>query len=445
MIDTRSLGSNTPIEHKRIVIIGNGYVGHHFCQKILELQEQNRHELVVFSEEKIPAYDRLALANFCQHRTPDRLLLSPFNWYEKHGIKLHLTDRVLKIDRTRKQVLSSRGVIEDYDHVVLATGSYSYVPPIAGIDQPGVHLFRTLDDMEEIIADRPHCRSVAVIGGGLFGLEAARAVSELGLETHIIESNSWVMHHQLDETGSSFLKDLIESQGVQIHLNKQTSKILSNNKRVCGLQFQDQSRLEVDMVIFAAGIRPRDELARICQLQIHETGGVVVNNQLQTSDPNIFAIGKGAHHPDIECGLVSPGLQMADVLASNLCGIPTEFCGIEQAVKRNVLGVDVACFGNQIFSDQNFESVTYRDPNRGIYRKLFINPQGTQILGGILIGDTTDYDFLLSLMKSQQTLTSPIDDLLKNKTGSTEEANLKSSQQKIESADPTKKVTRRIL
>ncbi|MCA9042422.1 MAG: NAD(P)/FAD-dependent oxidoreductase, partial [Planctomycetaceae bacterium] len=290
----------------KVVVIGNGKVGLRFCEQMVELDQKQNYELIVFSEEKIPAYDRRAIALYSKHQNQEELLLAPRVWYEKHGIELHLSDRILKIDRTAKQVISSRGEVIDYDHVVLATGSYSFVPPIADIEHPGVHLYRTIDDMERILADVAQCKSVAVIGGGLFGLEAARAVYELGLKTHIVESAPWLMQHQLDVIGATCLKEFIEARGVEVHLGKETTKILHAGERVCGLQFMDNSQLQVDMVIFAAGIRPRDELGRICQLGIHANGGIVVNNHLQTSDPSIFAIGKAAWHPDMMCGLVSP-------------------------------------------------------------------------------------------------------------------------------------------
>ncbi|QDU79669.1 Nitrite reductase [NAD(P)H] [Polystyrenella longa] len=414
MIDMRNIASRRFSQRKKVVVVGDGNVGLQFCEKMVELDRNHEHELIVFTEEKLPAYNRHAMAEYGQHQCPDQILLTPEDWYEEHGIQLHLSDRVLKIDRDERQLISSSGQIINYDLVVLATGSYAFVPPIAGIDQQGVHLFRTINDMERIIKESDQCKSVAVIGGGLFGLEAAKAVYDLGLKTHIIESAPWLMQHQLDETGASCLRSCIETQGVEVHLDTNTTEILSDGNRVCGLQFQDNSQLQVDMVIFAAGLRPRDELGRISQLAIHDEGGIIVNNQLQTSDPSIFAIGKAAWHPEVMCGLVSSGRQMATVLAQNLTGTRTEFTGTEQAVNRNLMGVDVACFGDQIFSGQDLESVTWRDPSAGVYRKLFINPQGTRILGGILVGDTSDYEFLLSLMKSHKTLNCSIDVLLKN-------------------------------
>ncbi|MAT14130.1 MAG: hypothetical protein CMJ46_02550 [Planctomyces sp.] len=437
MIDLRNMTSRENSPRARIIVVGDGRVGLRFCQKMVELDLHHEYELIVFSEERLPAYDRHALAAYGQHRNDEQLLLAPTSWYAEHGITLHLSDRILKIDRGERQILSSRGEALTYDRLVLATGSYSYVPSIVGNEQQGIHLFRSIKDMERIIADREHCRSVAVIGGGLFGLEAAKAVFDLGLKTHIIESAPWLMQHQLDETGAACLREFIEAQGVEVHLNKTTTDIRGNGTRVTGLGFQDETGVDVDMVVFAAGIRPRDELGRICQLDIHSDGGIVVNNQLQTSDPHIYAIGKAAWHPDLMCGLVSPGCQMADVLAANLTGTPTDFTGIEQAVNRNIMGVNIACFGDEIFSGSDFESVTWRDPGRGIYRKLYINPQGTRILGGILVGDTSDYDRLLSLMKTEQTLTCSVEELLKNEASTSETSTTL--------APPSPKLTRKVV
>src|SRR5581483_8318887 len=241
-------------------------------------------------------------------------------------------------------VVSEKGEVVRYDHIVLATGSYPFVPPAPGMTNRGVFVYRTIDDLERIMAYAKGVKRCAVIGGGLLGLEAAKAAYDLGLETHVVEFAGRLMPRQVDDVGSNVLVQKIKQLGVQVHLNKSTKQVLGNGK-VEGLEFVDGAKLDVEMVIVSAGIRPRDELARECGLDVSPRGGVTVDNLLRTSDPDIYAVGEVALHGNMIYGLVAPGYDMAEVVAKNLCGGERFFAGADMSTKLKLMGVDVASFG----------------------------------------------------------------------------------------------------
>ncbi|MGD9856090.1 MAG: NAD(P)/FAD-dependent oxidoreductase, partial [Planctomycetaceae bacterium] len=265
-----------------VVVIGNGMVGLRFCEKLVQFDVRRRFRLVTFCEEPRAAYDRVGLTSFFAHRDAEKLALARREWYAEHGVELHLGDRAHTIDRRQKFVRSDKGVQIAYDAVVIATGSYPFVPPIPGVDKQGVFVYRTIEDLERIIDYGGRVKSCAVIGGGLLGLEAAKAAYDLGLNTHVVEFAPRLMPRQIDEAGSRILVKKIEDLGVQVHLNTATSQVLGNG-RVEGLEFGDGTSLDVEMVIVSTGIRPRDELARAAGLEVGPRGGICVNDRLQTS------------------------------------------------------------------------------------------------------------------------------------------------------------------
>ncbi len=289
---------------------------------------------------------------------------------------------------------------------MLATGSYPFVPDVPGIKQRGIFVYRTIDDLERIIAYAQQVKQAAVIGGGLLGLEAAKATSDLGLETHIVEFAPRLMPRQIDDAGSALLVRRIEQLGVRVHLNQTTKEILGRGS-VEGLVFGDGQKIDVEMVVVSAGIRPRDELARACRLTVGERGGVVVDDQLRTSDPEIFAIGEVALHGETVYGLVKPGYEMADIVAANLCGEQRVFRGSDLSTKLKLLGVDVASFGRHDASAEQARALTYEDPFAGVYKKLLFSHDGTRLLGGILVGDASDYGSLLALANGGKPLATP--------------------------------------
>lgn len=375
----------------RVVVVGHGMVAHRLCEKLAEYDDDRSLLVTAIGEESRPAYDRVHLSEFFTGRSADDLGIASASWYRDRSYALHVDERVDSIDRVAGEVVTAAGRVVPYDSLVLATGSTPFVPPLPGVDTPGVFVYRTIEDLERIRAWADRSRSAAVIGGGLLGLEAAKAVVDMGLEAHVVEFADRLMPRQVDPAGGDVLRRSIESLGVHVHTGARTKAILGTD-RVTHLELEGAAPLDVDMVIISAGIRPRDELARSTGLAVGERGGVEVDDGLATSDPRIFAIGECALHRGMIYGLVGPGYTMADVLAKRLTGQEAEFGGADLSTKLKLLGVDVASFGDA-FADQarpaDVRSVVYEDRVRGVYQKLVV--EGERLLGGILVGDAEPF------------------------------------------------------
>lgn len=394
------MNSNT--NHKQnVVVIGNGMVGLRFCEKLVEFDTQKRFRIITFCEEARAAYDRVGLTSFFAHRDAEKLMLARMDWYRDNGVEIHLGDRANLINRDDRIVTSDKGVEIEYDSIVLATGSYPFVPPIPGVDKSGVFVYRTIEDLERIISYGKKARRAAVIGGGLLGLEAAKAAFDLDLETHVVEFAPRLMPRQIDDAGSKILVDQIESLGVSVHLNKATKEIHGNG-HVERIEFNDGESLDVDMIIVSTGIRPRDELARECGIEVGERGGVVVNDRLQTSDTDIYAVGEVALHGGMIYGLVAPGYEMAEIVAKNLCDGDEHFHGTDLSTKLKLMGVEVANFGDH--EAEESLPLTWEDPFAGIYKKLVFNREGKKLVGGILIGDASEFGPLSIMARTGQDL-----------------------------------------
>jgi nitrite reductase (NADH) large subunit len=399
---------------KTVVVIGNGMVGHRFCERLVELDTDKAYQIITFCEEPRPAYDRVNLTKYFTYRDAAKLRLADPDWYRERGITLHIGDRATAIDRERRVVVSAQGRTVPYDVVILATGSAPFVPPVPGIDRTGVFVYRTIDDLDRITEYSQKSRRSAVIGGGLLGLEAAKAAYDLGQETHVVEFAPRLMPRQIDDAGSRALVGKIEALGVRVHLGKNTKEIVGNGK-VEAMEFACGNKLDVEMVIVSAGIKPRDELARSSGLTVGQRGGVVVDEQLRTSDPDIFAIGEVALYGGMIYGLVAPGYEMADIAAANLTGAERRFTGADMSTKLKLMGVDVASFGNSFADEKTARALTYEDTIQGHYKKLLFSLDGSQLLGGILVGDASEYGQLSMLAKSGQRLTMPPTELILGK------------------------------
>jgi nitrite reductase (NADH) large subunit len=401
---------------KTIVVIGNGMVGHRFCERLVELDTERAYEIVTFCEEPRAAYDRVNLTKYFAYRDAAKLRLVEPAWYEDNGITLFVGDRATAIDRERRVVVSAQGREVPYDIVILATGSAPFVPPVPGIERKGVFVYRTIDDLDRITEYSQNTKRTAIIGGGLLGLEAAKAAFDLGQETHVVEFASRLMPRQVDDAGSRALVSKIEALGVRVHLNMNTKEIVGNGK-VEGMDFACGTKLDIEMVIVSAGIKPRDELARACGLSVGPRGGVAVDDRLRTSAPDIFALGEVALHGGMIYGLVAPGYEMADIAAANLTGGARTFTGADLSTKLKLMGVDVASFGNNFADDKTARALSYEDPFKGAYKKLLFSLDGTRLLGGILVGDASEYGQLSMLAKSGQALTMAPGELMLGKAG----------------------------
>jgi nitrite reductase (NADH) large subunit len=383
---------------QRLIVIGNGMVGFKFLDKLTS--QQHNFDITVLCEEVRPAYDRVHLSEYFTNKSAESLSLAPLPWYSERGLDLRLGEGAKSIDRDSKTITTTTGEVLEYHKLVIATGSAPFVPNVPGIKKNGVFVYRTIEDLEGMIYYAKACKKAAVIGGGLLGLEAAKALLDLGLEAHVVEFASKLMMRQLDTQGAALLQKKIEALGVQIHLNKNTKEVLGD-EFVTGLQFVDDTRLELDMIVVSAGIRPRDELAKQAGLTLGERGGILVNDHLQTSDPDIYAIGECALHGTMVYGLVAPGYRQAETAAKHLIGDDAHFKGADLSTKLKLLGVDVASIGNATL-EAAYSAVTLNS-RAGIYKKLIYSDEQI-LLGAILVGDVSDYGTLLNYYQQKTKL-----------------------------------------
>lgn len=391
---------------KTLVVIGNGMVGQKLLEVMVDLgdthpQPAANWDVVTFCEEPRPAYDRVALSSFFAGTSEEELSLVPEGFFQHPSLTVHMGDQATRIDRRAKTVTSAAGITVAYDALVFATGSYPFVPPIPGNDAQGVFVYRTIEDLEAIRAYAQDRATGAVVGGGLLGLEAANALKSLGLVTHVVEFAPRLMPVQVDEGGGRVLRQWIEELGVSIHTDIQTNEIVCDDHgKVVKMSFADGAELVTDLVVFSAGIRPRDDLARECGLEIGERGGIVVDDTLATSDPDIYAIGECALSGGRIYGLVAPGYQMARVVADRLMGGDARFTGADMSTKLKLMGVDVASFGDAHAMSEGAQPITFSDPVAKVYKKLVLDSGGSRVLGGVFVGDAATYGVLVQMMQN---------------------------------------------
>ncbi|MBA2806011.1 nitrite reductase large subunit [Streptomyces sp. KM273126] len=390
----------TPGATPTIVLVGHGMVGQRFLEALAERGLTATHRVVVLCEEPRPAYDRVALTSYFSGKTPEDLSMTDMGFIDTHGIELYVGDPAETVDREARKVTARSGQVFEYDTLVLATGSYPFVPPVPNKDAEGCFVYRTIEDL---LAIEEYARTKAtvgaVVGGGLLGLEAAGALKGLGLTSHIVEFAPRLMPVQVDDGGGAALLRTIEEMGLTVHTGVGTQEILTDaSGAVTGMKLSDGSELATDMVVFSAGVRPRDQLARDCGLTVGERGGITVDEQCRTvSDPHVFAIGECALASDGRVyGLVAPGYEQAETAAASIGEDEAEqlsFTGADLSTKLKLLGVDVASFGDAHGAAEDCLDVVYSDSRSGLYKKLVIGRDGT-LLGGILVGDAEAYGTL---------------------------------------------------
>lgn len=388
---------------KHVIVAGNGMVGFKFCERLRRLDKNIR--ITVYGEEPRPAYDRVHLSSFFSGSSAEDLLMAPVEWYGENNITLHTRELVTGIDRDEQTIHTHSGKIDRYDHLVLATGSGAFVPPLEGVERDGVFVYRTIEDLHQIANYAKKVHRGAVLGGGLLGLEAAKALVDLGLETHVVEFAQRLMPRQIDDAASEILAHKLSQLNIHIHLGKNTRAIEGNGK-LEGLLFADGSRLDVGMLVISAGIRPRDELAKSASLTVHPRGGIVVDECLRTSDPDIYAIGEAAVYNNTVYGLVAPGYEMADVVARQIADASSEkrFTGFDMSTKLKLIGVDVGSFGDAFGETPGSIPITFKDKRKGTYKRINISEDGKFLLGGILIGDAAQYNMLHQMVVNRMAL-----------------------------------------
>src|SRR5689334_15859532 len=394
---------------KHVVVVGHGMVGHRFVEAMRARDTDGTWRITVLAEETDAAYDRVGLTGYTDHWDRRRLAL-PGNDYAGDGlVELRLGARVSAIDRAASSVVTADGGRIDYDALVIATGSYAFIPPVPGRDLPSCHAYRTLDDLDAIRADADRARATGtpvgvVIGGGLLGLEAANALRSFGLHAHVVEMAPRLMAQQLDEAGGALLGRMIADLGIAVHVGVGTEAIApaqrnrpvrrSADHDAVRVTLTDGTGIDAGLVVFAAGVRPRDELARDSGLEIAERGGVLTDLSCTTSDPAIFAIGEVAAIEGRCYGLVGPGYTSAEVVADRLLGGAAEFPEADMSTKLKLLGVDVASFGDAMGVTPNCLVVAVNDAVGQTYAKLVLSDDAKTLLGGILVGDASAYGIL---------------------------------------------------
>jgi nitrite reductase (NADH) large subunit len=377
---------------RRMVVIGHGMVSQRFLEALRANGVERGWRILVIGEERHAAYDRVALSSYVDGRTAADLSMVPPDFFESDRVTLSLGDAVELVDRAGKFVRCASGIEHPYDALVFATGSSAFIPPILGNNLPGCEPYRTLDDLDAIRAHAARATAGIVIGGGLLGLEAANALMSLGLRTHVVEAAPRLMPVQVDTGGGAVLKRLIGNLGISLHVGSSTKQIEAGaDGRVARLRFADDTEIEAQTIVFAAGIRPRDELARACDLAVGPRGGVLVTDRCATDDPAIFAIGECASVDGTVYGLVAPGYAQAEALADQFAGGDARFGGADMSTKLKLLGVDVASFGDAHATSDGALELVWADHVSGVYKKLVVSDDASTLLGGVLVGDASLY------------------------------------------------------
>ncbi len=397
---------------QKVVVIGNGMVGHRFIEELVSNDENKQFEIATFCEESKLAYDRVHLTSYFSGNSADDLSLVKPGFYEENDIQVYLEDKATEIDLATKTVKSANGVEINYDKLILATGSFPFVPPVPGHERDNCFVYRTLDDLDKIAAAAKNAKVGAVVGGGLLGLEAAKALKDLGLQTHVVEFAPRLMAVQVDDGGGAVLRTKIEELGVCVHTEKNTKEIIDGDDATHKMCFADGEELNTDLIVFSAGIRPQDELARSSGLEIGPRGGITINNYCQTSDEDVYAIGECALWEQRIFGLIAPGWQMSKVAADHLVGKEAQFAGADMSTKLKLMGVDVASVGDAHARTEGSRSFSYNDEIKQVYKKIVVSGDNKKLLGAVLVGDAEEYGTLLQLMLNEMAIPESPDALI---------------------------------
>ncbi|OZC82316.1 nitrite reductase (NAD(P)H) [Rhodococcus sp. 06-412-2C] len=386
---------------KNAVVVGHGMVGHRFVEALRARDEAAEWKVTVLCEEALPAYDRVGLSSYVGAWDHKELALAGNDYPGDLLVEMRTGVRADRIDRDHRTVETSAGDTVEYDALVLATGSYPFVPPIPGHDLPGCFVYRTLDDLDKIRARADAAGPGAVgvvVGGGLLGLEAANALQKMGMTPHVIEFAPRLMPLQVDEGGGALLARLVTELGLNVHVGVGTSSISENDSAGLTVELSDGSTIDAALLVFSAGVRPQDRLARESGLEVGERGGIMVDIGCTTSDPAVFAIGECAAVEGRCYGLVAPGYSTAEVVADRLLGGAAQFPGADMSTKLKLMGVDVASFGDAMAATPGALEVVFSDAPKGTYAKLVVTDDAKTLLGGILVGDASAYSLLRPLV-----------------------------------------------
>ncbi|WP_016883157.1 MULTISPECIES: nitrite reductase large subunit NirB [unclassified Rhodococcus (in: high G+C Gram-positive bacteria)] len=388
------------MSRKSAVVIGHGMVGHRFVEALRARDESDDWSVTVLCEEPLPAYDRVGLSSYVGAWDPKELALAGNDYPDDAQVDLRIGRRAATIDRESRKVTTDSGEVVAYDALVMATGSYPFVPPIPGHDRPECFVYRTLDDLDGIRkrADAAGPGAVGVVvGGGLLGLEAANALKLMGMTPHVVEFAPRLMPLQVDEGGGALLANLVTDLGLTVHTGVGTAGITEGPDGI-SVELSDGSVIEAALLVFSAGVRPQDQLARDAGLEVAERGGIITDLGCRTSDESIYAVGECAAVEGRCYGLVAPGYTTAEIVADRLLGGAAEFPGADLSTKLKLMGVDVASFGDAHAETPGALEVVLSDAAKGTYAKLVVSDDAKTLLGGILVGDASAYASLRPLV-----------------------------------------------
>jgi nitrite reductase (NADH) large subunit len=382
---------------KKLVMIGNGMAGVRTIEEILKVATEP-FEITIFGQEPYPNYNRIKLSNILQGDTNfEDIIINPLDWYKENKIQLFTGEAIVNMNVEEQRVVSNLGREVEYDELIIATGSNSFILPIPGADKIGVTGFRDINDCEMMIKSAQQYKKAVVIGGGLLGLEAARGLLNLGMKVDVVHLMPHLMERQLDPVASSLLKAELEAQGMNFLMEKETVEILGN-ERVTGLRFKDGSQVEADLVVMAIGIKSNIEVARNSGIYVNR--GIVVNDFMETSVPHIYAVGECAEHREIVYGLVAPLYEQGKVLANRICGnLGEPYQGSVTGTQLKVAGVDLFSAG-EIFEDGTTKSIMVYNEYDGVYKKILT--RNNMIVGVVLYGDTKDSIKLFRMLTKKE-------------------------------------------
>ncbi|PLS02255.1 nitrite reductase large subunit NirB [Neobacillus cucumis] len=385
------------MKKQKLVLVGNGMAGVRCIEEILTL-DPGAFDITIFGREPHVNYNRILLSSVLQGSVSiNDIFINDHKWYEDHHIQLFTGETVVKIDKEHQMVMTDKGQKVPYDRLIIATGSIPFLIPIPGAEKDGVTTFRTIEDCQTLMETAKHYKRAAVIGGGLLGLEAARGLINLGMEVSVIHNGAYLLERQLDQTAAKVLQEDLEEQGMKFLFAKKTQEIIGNH-RVEGLIFSDGTRLDVDLVVMAAGVRPNVQLARESGIEVNRA--ILVNDFLQTSVENIYAVGECVEHRGNVYGLVKPLYEQGKVLAQHLCGREDQgYEGSVLSTQLKISGIDVFSAGH-FYGDSNSKSIQYYDEVRRVYKKVVF--QEDRMIGAILYGDTRDRTRLLDIIHNKK-------------------------------------------
>ncbi len=384
---------------RQLVVIGNGMAGARAVEEILERGGGEKFDITMFGDEPYGNYNRIMLSHVLSGEEDETgIFLNPMAWYVDNGITLHAGCRVTRIDRHAKRVYADDGTETAYDTLIIATGSRSFMPPITGMHRedgtlmPGVFGFRTIDDTREIAAHAAQHERAVVIGGGLLGLEAARGLQTHGLKVELLQAVTHLMNQQLDVDGGQILKRSVEQLGIAVHTEALTTAVIGDD-RVRGVELKDGRTIDCDLLVVAAGVRPNTELALTSGFTVERA--IVVDDQMLTNDPDVYAVGECVQHRGQVYGLVAPLWDQAKVLADHITGhdLASAYHGSRTATKLKVAGVDVASMGITSPEREDDEFIVFSEPRRGVYKSVVIRDD--RLIGATLLGDVSKVAFLM--------------------------------------------------